>query len=144
MLKALRYQYLALLWVFFILIMCLMPPQGGSKAPFFFEGFDKLVHMGLFFVFTILLFYGKVQQQLSCKYGLLTLVKIILLTAILGGGVELLQWKVFTYRSGEWWDFFSDMVGVGMGIFSYICFTSALSISTGSVSRGEGDKLIKR
>lgn len=96
--------------------------------------------MGLFFVFTVLLFYGKVQQQLSCKYGLLTLVKIILLAAILGGGVELLQWKVFTYRSGEWWDFFSDMVGVGMGIFSYICFKSALSISIDSVSRGEGGR----
>ena len=137
MLKALRCQYLALLWVIFILIICLMPPQSEGKGPFFFDGFDKLVHMGLFFVLTVLLFYGKAQQQLSYKYGLLTLVKIILLTTILGGGVELLQWKVFTYRSGEWWDFFSDLLGVGMGIFSYICLTSALSISTGSVSRGE-------
>ena len=116
----LRYQYLAILWAIFILIVCLMPPQSESKGLSFFEGFDKLVHTGLFFVLTVLLFYGKAQQQLSYKYGLLTFVKIILLTAILGGGVELLQWKVFTYRSGEWWDFFSDMVGVGMGIFSYI------------------------
>lgn len=125
MLKTLKYQYSALLWVIFILIMCLMPTQSESKSLPLFEGFDKLVHTGLFFVLTVLLFYGKAQQQLSYQCGLLTLVKMILLTAILGGGIELLQWKVFTYRSGEWWDLFSDMVGVGMSIFSYICLTTA-------------------
>jgi hypothetical protein len=38
----------------------------------------------------------------------------------LGGGIELLQWKVFTYRDGDWWDFFVDMVGYGMGVFGYL------------------------
>jgi VanZ family protein len=44
----------------------------------------------------------------------------LLITAVLGGGIELLQLIVFTYRSAEWWDFFADMIGVCMGIFSYI------------------------
>jgi hypothetical protein len=50
----------------------------------------------------------------------MTIVKILILTAVLGGGIEILQLEVFTYRSAEWWDFFCDMAGVGMGVFSYI------------------------
>lgn len=118
--RILKYEYPAALWAVFILVLCLMPMQGDSEHLPLFEGFDKLVHTGLFFVFAILLIRGRIQQQKGDEYHFLTFVKIILLAAILGGGIELLQWKVFTYRSGEWWDFFSDMVGVGMSIFSYI------------------------
>ncbi|TZF82213.1 VanZ family protein [Pedobacter sp. BS3] len=120
MIRALRYQYLALIWAIFVLILCdmpLSPDEGGIK---WFEGFDKLTHTGFFFVFTVLLLYGKIRQQNSYQYRPLTIIKITLLGAILGGGIELLQWKVFTYRSAEWWDFFCDMVGIAMGVFSYV------------------------
>lgn len=120
MLKALRHQYLAVIWSIFILVACLMPIQHEPVDLPLFPGFDKLVHLGFFFVLTVLLFFGKIQRQASYVYRLSTLIKIVLLTSILGGGIELLQWKIFTSRSGEWWDFFSDMVGVGMGIFGYI------------------------
>ncbi len=42
-----------------------------------------------------------------------------MISVVLGGGVELLQWQVFTYRSAEWWDFGCDLIGTFMGIFSY-------------------------
>lgn len=120
MLNTLRHQYLAIGWAIFVLIMCDMPiAQVPGNLPLF-EGFDKLVHTGFFFVLTVLLFYGKIRQQRSYTFRILTIVKILLITAALGGGIELLQWKVFTYRSADIWDFFTDMVGVGMGIFSYI------------------------
>jgi VanZ family protein len=96
-----------------------MPIDGTGDLPLF-EGFDKLVHLGFFFVLTVLLFYGKIRQQLSYSYRIITILKILLITVILGGGIELLQLTVFTYRSAEWWDFFCDMTGVAMGIFSYI------------------------
>lgn len=86
----------------------------------FFEGFDKLAHTGFFFVLTVLLFHGKIQEQLSYSYRFSTIIKILLLTFALGAGIEILQWKVFTYRSAEWWDLFADMLGVCMAIFSYI------------------------
>ena len=63
---------------------------------------------------------GKIKQQNSYDYRIITILKILFIGLALGGGIELLQWKVFTYRSAEWWDFFSDMTGVGMGIFSYL------------------------
>lgn len=119
MLSVLRHQYLAILWSVFVLIMCNLPLGGSDDLPLF-EGFDKLVHLGFFFVLTVLLFFGKIREQLSYTYRTLTIVKILLITAALGGSIELLQWKVFTYRGAEWWDFFADMLGVCMGIFSYM------------------------
>lgn len=121
MLKSLRYQYLSILWAIFVVIVCQMPPLGTDKSGFaFFEGFDKLAHTGFFFVLTVFLFYGKIRQQASYSYRTLTILKILGITLFIGAGIEILQLKVFTYRSAEWWDLFADMTGVGMGIFSYI------------------------
>lgn len=119
MIQSIKHQYLAILWAIFVLIMCDMPMSGSDDLPLF-EGFDKLVHLGFFFVLTVLLFFGKIREQLSYTYRTLTIVKIVFITAALAGGIELLQWKVFTYRSADWWDFFADMLGVCMAIFSYI------------------------
>lgn len=119
MVNTLKHQYLAILWAVLVLFLCNMPSISSGKIPVF-EGFDKLVHLGFFFVLTVLLFYGKIRQQLSYTYRIITIIKILGITTVLGGGIELLQLTVFTYRSAEWWDFFADMIGVGMGIFSYI------------------------
>jgi VanZ family protein len=119
MTNTLKYQYPAIIWAIIVLILCDMPMSTSGHMRFF-EGFDKLVHTGFFFVLTVLLFYGKIKQQLSYTYRPLTIVKILIITVLLGGGIELSQLEFFTYRSAEWWDLFADMVGVGMGIFSYI------------------------
>lgn len=116
----LKYQIWTLIWTIIILAMCCMRMPSGSGGGFFFEGFDKLVHLGFFFVLTTLLFYGKIKYQHNYSFSSLTIFKIIVITAALGGGIELLQWKIFTYRSAEWWDFGCDMIGVFMGVFSYV------------------------
>lgn len=120
MLKTLKFQWPAIAWSILVLILCDIPPQDIPGRQRFFEGFDKMVHLGFFFVLTVFLFYGKIKQQNSYDYRIITILKILFIGLALGGGIELLQWKVFTYRSAEWWDFFSDMTGVGMGIFSYL------------------------
>jgi len=120
MFKTLKYQLPAMGWALVILILCDIPQSGIPGHQLFFEGFDKIVHLGFFFVLTVFLFYGKIKQQNSYEYRLITIVKIFSINVILGGGIELLQWKVFTYRSAEWWDFFADVVGMCMGVFSYL------------------------
>ena len=120
MIETLKHQYLAIIWAILVLILCDIPMEGAPGDLPLFEGLDKLVHTGFFFVLTVLLFYGKIRQQGSYTFRVMTIVKILLITGFLGGGIELLQWKVFTYRSADFWDFFCDMTGVGMGIFSYI------------------------
>ena len=117
--KILKYQWPAILWSAFVVIMCDIPMSQGGTG-FFFEGFDKMVHLGFFFVLTVLLFFGKIREQNSYHFRTMTIIKILAIGVLLGGIIELLQWKIFTYRSAEWWDLFSDMAGVGMGVFSYL------------------------
>lgn len=118
--KALRYQIWAIIWTVFIFVLCNVKMPDDNDSGIFFTGFDKLVHVGFFYVLTILLFYGKIQSQHSYSFRSLTILKIIVITAALGGGIELVQWKFFTYRSADWWDFGCDMIGVFMGVFSYV------------------------
>jgi VanZ family protein len=120
MINTIKHQYLAIIWAVLVLILCDMPVEAAAEKVPVFEGMDKLVHTGFFFVLTVLLFYGKIRQQNSYYFRIVTILKILLVTSFLGAVIEILQWKVFTYRSAEWWDFFCDMAGVGMGIFSYI------------------------
>lgn len=118
--QALKYQGWAIVWTIFILILCNMKMPDSNGSGIFFEGFDKMVHLGFFYVLTIFLFYGKIKHQHNYSFRSLTIFKIILATAALGAVIEFLQWKFFTYRSAEWWDFGCDMIGVFMGVFSYI------------------------
>ena len=119
-LKTFTYQRWSIIWAVLILILCTakMPEMGDSG--FFFEGFDKMVHLGFFYVLTILLFYGKIKSQDSYSFRILTIFKIVALTFFLGAVIEVLQLELFPYRSGEWWDLGCDMIGVMMGVFSYV------------------------
>lgn len=119
--KALKYQRWSVAWAVIILVLCnIKLPESETSSGFFFDGFDKLVHLGFFFVLTVLLFYGKIKYQHNYSFRSLTIFKVILITVIIGGGIELLQWKVFVYRSAEWWDFGCDLIGTLMGVFGYV------------------------
>ncbi|WP_316798757.1 VanZ family protein [Pedobacter frigidisoli] len=120
MFKALKQQKWALLWTIVVLVLCNMRMPDTEGEGFFFEGFDKMTHLGFFFVLSVLLFYGKIRYQHTFAFRTLTIFKILCINAIIGGGIELLQWKVFTYRSAEWWDFGCDMLGACMAVFSYV------------------------
>lgn len=129
MISLLKNQYLAVLWGLFILIMCDIPiPK--SSGPKFFEGFDKLVHTGFFFVLTVLLFFGSAKGRQAKDHRLITTMKVLIATACFGGLIEMMQLEIFTYRSAEWWDFFADMTGVGMGIFSYLILYKETIVSS--------------
>ncbi|MCX2496261.1 VanZ family protein [Pedobacter sp. PF22-3] len=121
MYETLKQQKWAILWTVVVLVFCNMHISDSiGKSGFFFEGFDKMTHMGFFFVLSVLLFSGKINYQDNYTVQTLTIFKILLINAIIGGSIELLQWKVFTYRSAEWWDFGCDMLGASMAVFSYV------------------------
>jgi VanZ family protein len=120
LIKALKYQGWAIAWSIFILILCCVKMPGSASSGFFFEGFDKMVHLGFFYVLTILLFFGKIRYQHHYRFSITTIFKIIFVTAFIGGAIEMVQMLFFEYRSAELWDFASDMIGVMMGVFSYV------------------------
>jgi VanZ family protein len=111
----------------FIFIMCAVKLDSVSHSPFFFPGFDKLVHCGFFFVQVVLVEYGLIRLLHNPVLGL---GRVLLVTAIAiayGGIIEILQHYFFTWRSGEWDDLFADAVGASMGAFSILVIFKALS-----------------
>lgn len=122
MIRNLRYQYLSIIWLILVLFLCNMHMSSVTdNHDTFFEGFDKLVHLGLFFVLTSLILRGKLRQRRANTLKLITIFKVVIFSVFFGAFIELLQWKVFTYRSGDWWDLFCDTLGVAMAVFSYYC-----------------------
>ncbi|SEM06169.1 VanZ like family protein [bacterium A37T11] len=111
----------AALWAVFVLVLCCIPMNDAEKLPKF-EGMDKLVHTGFFFVFTVLLYFGSIRHHaiISLPNGLLTSLKVVVLSLLLAALTEFLQWKFFTYRTGDLWDLFADSVGTGMGVFAFL------------------------
>lgn len=126
MYKMLKYQSLSLIWAFFILLICCVSLGKAGNSHLFFRGFDKLTHTGLFFVLTVITFYGLIRKQANARFSAATFIAVFLLMFTFGGAVEILQWKFFTYRSGDWNDLFCDVLGSLMGIFSIIVTTHAI------------------
>ncbi|MGY4385244.1 VanZ family protein [Pedobacter sp. UYP24] len=119
-LRKLKYQGWAIVWTVFILILCCIRMPASTGSGFFFVGFDKLVHLGFFFILTVLLFFGRILEKKSFKFRFLTIFNILIITSAIGAGIELIQWKFFPYRSAEVWDFVCDMLGVLMAVSSYV------------------------
>ncbi|WP_430814349.1 VanZ family protein [Carboxylicivirga sp. RSCT41] len=73
--------------------------------------FDKIVHflmyftLGFVFMFEYYIHHHKTITRVS---------KILILPLIYGGIMEVLQYAVTPYRSGDWW----DMLANGCGIFA--------------------------
>lgn len=116
----------AILWAFFILVICNIKMGGVSHSPTFFEGFDKLVHCGLFFTMTVLYSAGYLRHNKKRGLSVLTAVLIILFMVAFGGAVELLQKYFFTWRGADWNDLFADAVGICMGMFSILVTSNAV------------------
>jgi VanZ family protein len=121
----LKYYWPAILWAFFVFTLCTISLGSISESPLFFPGFDKLVHCGFFFVFVIFYAYGLIRQHNMPVYSFKYAIIVMLIAMFYGGAIELLQWKIFTWRDGDWNDFFADTVGAGMGTFGVLIISAA-------------------
>ena len=117
----------ALFWALFIFVMCTIKLGSVPSSPLFFEGFDKLVHCGFFFVQVVLIGYGLIRSGNNDAFSYKQIIIAVLLSVFYGGSIELLQKYIFTWRSGEWADFFADSVGALMAAFSIFTVFKALS-----------------
>jgi hypothetical protein len=115
------------IWGIFVLFLISMPisVNGGKLSMFNFPGIDKLVHTGIFFVFTVLLFFGLLKNSKSLKLISIPIVLILIISSSFAVGTELIQEYFTNYRSFESLDIFADFIGIGMGYFAYLLFISA-------------------
>lgn len=124
--KLLKFQSPAIIWAFFVLIICCASLGKASESPMFFKGFDKLTHTGLFFVLSVLTLFGLLRTQAQHQLSAVKYLLVLVLLVVFGAAIELLQWNVFTYRSAEWADLFCDVLGSLMGMFSALVITYAI------------------
>ena len=122
----------AVLWAIVVVVLCSIPSESMGEAPSF-PGMDKLVHCGFFFVFTVLLYYGAIRRAGTSGPSLGISIRVILVSLLFALTTEFLQWKIFTYRSAEWWDLFADTVGTGMGVFAYLLLHNTYRLKTRAV-----------
>ncbi len=122
-----KHYFWAVVWGFFVLFLISMPINinEGKLSLFNFPGVDKLVHTGIFFVFTVLLFFGLLKNSRSFKLISFPVILILIVSSSFAIGTELIQEYFTNYRSFEFHDVFADHVGIGMGYFAYLLFISA-------------------
>jgi VanZ family protein len=102
-----------IIWGLIIVILTLTP--FGDKSSPDIPLADKVVHLGLFGIFTLLL----VRSFLSnLKFKNILLLIAFLFAASFGLFVELLQ-NIVPGRNFEWMDWLADMIGSGIGIAAF-------------------------
>ncbi len=111
----------ALLWAGIIFIIISIPGNNFPKTGMLtIPHIDKIVHLGMFLVFGVLLSYGLYLQKnpwyVHKYYGSIT----VLLGIIYGGLTELLQHYVLNMRSGTWTDFLANLFGTIFGVFIFV------------------------
>lgn len=118
----------AVVWGIIVLFLISMPidVNGSRLSRLHFPGVDKLVHTGIFFVFTTLLLFGSLKNQRSRRFFNLSIVVVFIVSSLFAISTELIQEHFTEYRSFELLDIFADHVGIGMAFFSYCLFLSAL------------------
>lgn len=114
----------AVIWGFFVLFLIATPidTSNSGLSRFNFAGVDKLVHTGIFFVFTVLLLFASLKNDRSLRLISTSIILNIIIASSFAIGTELIQEHLTNYRSFEHWDIFADHVGIGMGYFSYLLY----------------------
>jgi len=118
--RLMKHYLLTFIWAIIVLILCLLPPNQLGETGSMFEGADKLVHTGFFFVFGVLMFHASIRIHGTNKPNFLILLRVLVISIAFALFTEFLQWKVFTYRTAEVWDLFANFTGIGMACFAYL------------------------
>lgn len=109
-----------LIWVLVIFWLCNSHlDTSGDVAWYYFEGIDKVVHGGMFFVLAILSSWGFYKQNMFGSLSRRSGWYALLLCILYGGLIEVLQGTIFTYRSADWLDWLFDIGGALLGLWVF-------------------------
>lgn len=100
------------IFVLMIFIICMVPipetPLSGVSM------IDKWTHVAMYFSLVIMFWTEKNRSRSNLK-GFRLFAVGILLPAFMGGIIEIMQEYLTTCRSGDWFDFAADCIGVVIG-----------------------------
>ena len=108
---------IVILYVGCIAALSLLPMQAFPKLPVF-EGFDKVVHIMMYFIFS-LLFNWSIKTEQNYERLFLTI------PVTIGWGVlmEIMQYEMHLGRSFDVYDILANSTGVGVGVLLYVIVT---------------------
>lgn len=107
---------LPIFWAACVLILSAWPGSGFPKSPF--DGFDKLIHLTIYLIFSFLLcrsLYHHFHKIKSLKIYWLG----FLLPVFYGMLMEILQEYIFIRRSGDWYDVLANASGALVGLLIF-------------------------
>ena len=108
-----HFRLLSILWTIIIFYLTLAPDDGGQSWYSSIPHFDKLAHIGLFFIWSVFLMLNfRTSENISAK----NVTTVIGIGLLLGGLTEYLQGFV-EGRNEDLSDFVADSMGIGLGIF---------------------------
>lgn len=110
--KITRSRLPALLWLFVITVLFLLPGSALPKNEMIIPHFDKWVHFGFF---AVLLFLWRFRFEATVKYSML----LLLLAFIYGLGIEVIQHYLIANRSFDVGDVAADMTGAVAGVVTW-------------------------
>ena len=115
----LKYALLfALVWAVVIFILCCTPGKYVPNAHWLdLLSFDKLVHASIFFVLSALWLIYLIR---SAKVSSVAVAVVILGCISYGGLLEVMQAKVFSQRSGDWFDFIANSLGCVLALWLFV------------------------
>lgn len=112
---------LSALWALVIFILCSTPGRFIPSVSWLeLLSFDKWVHAGVFFVLVSLLGIAvKVHGQNKKKFYF-----YFMLSVVYGGLLEIMQAKVFSERSADWYDMIANSFGCLLALLMHRKITS--------------------
>lgn len=113
---------LAIVWAIIVAVLLLMPSSSFDEVSIpMFYGMDKLVHCGIFFVLTVLIYYGNSRFYMGSVNKFLSLFVVFLVAVVFAILTELGQLYLTDSRSADMWDIAANFIGIGMAAFAYLC-----------------------
>src|SRR5437868_857687 len=103
-------------WTLIIFGLCSMPGKAIPHISWLeLLSFDKFVHASIFFIEQILLMRALASLNKKMLYGILALSFCF----VYGGSLELMQYYIFSSRSGDVLDFIANSTGALTGFFLF-------------------------
>lgn len=115
-----KYFWKTYLWGAFILIICGIPgDELDSFNIIIIPFFDKMVHLVLYFIFTIFLFAAFSQYYADHNFKSRTFIYGSAIALGYGILIELMQLYIFSHRSFEILDIVGNIIGIIAALASY-------------------------
>ena len=114
-----KYFWKPMLWIVVIAVLSLLPGDELPQNTFLIPHFDKIVHIGMYFMSCLFLISPFEKIKIGKGYW-----AAFLFSLVLGGLFEVLQATIARNRSGNYEDFIADTIGAALALVFYRYFVS--------------------